>query len=232
MLACGIVLFVVGVGLIVFLTYKHRSTKPALILLPLAIVMIGFPSVQSFKGLGFEMTVAVQAVQSGARAVEEDPRDETAKRQLAEALAKLESNVSPESASAQAAETIAEGHEALGNPERAIQWANVAIRKDPGSETARVVLNRAKVNQALPADLGAPLAAAARSNLTSAARELSSQGNMSPATRLTLAKAQLALGQTNAAKINLQQAVRANTNLLVSPEVLRRLDVRAVRRER
>ena len=216
-------------GLIVFLTCKGRSTKPALVILPLAILMIGFPSVQSFKGLGFEVTVAVQAIEAKTRALEQNPGDENAKRELAEALAKLESNVSPESARADVAATIAEGHNALGHSEKAIQWANVAIRKEPNSETARLVLNRAKVDLLLPADLSAPLQPGARSNLSSATRELSSHRDLSPSTRLTLAKAQLALGQTNAAKTNLQQAVRANTNLMVSPEVLRRLDVRAVR---
>ena len=230
MLLCGIVLFALAVGLIVFLTYKKRSTKPALVMLPLAILMIGFPSIQSFKGPGFEVTVAVRTVEEKARAVEENPQNENAKRDLAEALARLEANVSKESASAAAAESIAEGHEALGHSDRAIEWANVAVQKNPNSATARVVLDRARVSKLAPADLSTPLTPAARSNLTSATAQLSRHTNLTPAARINLGRAQLILGQTNAARTNVQQAVRANTNLVVNPEILRRLDLRNPRR--
>jgi hypothetical protein len=226
MLIGGIVLFLLATGLIVFLSVKKRSTKPALILLPLAILMIGFPSIKSFKGLGFELDVAVQLVEDKARALEENPDDKTAESDLKTALAKLEANVTADSASAQTAETIAKGQEALGNADGAIKWANVAVKKAPNSSTARLVLDRAKVTKSLPSNPNAPLPPTVRSNLASAATQLSTHQNLSPASRITLAKAQLALGQTNAAKANLQQATSANTNLVISPELLRRFNLR------
>lgn len=219
MLIGGIVLFLLAVGLIVFCTSRKRSTKPALAILLPAIVMIGFPGIKSFEAFGFKVEVAVARVEKNAQALEEDPSDESARKELESALSELESNVSTETASANVAEAIAEGHLTLGNSDQAIQWADLAVAKAPNSPSARILLDRAKVSKALPKDTTQPLQPANVSNLTSAVTDLSRHSNLTPAARVTLARAQLALGQTNAATTNLQEATRLNPRLKLDPRL-------------
>ncbi len=225
MLIRGIIPFLLAAGLTVFFATTKRSTKPALVLLPFAILMIGFPAVKGFKGFGFQMEMAVNLVQDETAKVEKDPEDSAAKQSLRAEVDKLEANVTTNTAPAKVAETIAQAHLALGNPERAIKWANAALAKNPDSQPARVVLDRAKVTRLLSPDLAPPPTPSARSNLASAARELSTHPNLTPEARFTLGRAQLALGRTNAARTNLQQAVRANSNLFINPMLLRQLNI-------
>jgi hypothetical protein len=219
MLIGGIVLFVLAVGLIVFSTLKQRSTKAGLVVLPLAILMIGFPAIKNFEGFGFKMEIAVNTVETKSLALEENPNDAAAKRELESALSGLEANMTTNTAPANVAETIAHGNLVLGNHDSAIKWARVAVAKDPNSATARVLLDRAKVSEALPRDSMQPLPPAARSNLSSAVTDLNKHQNLSPATRVTLARAQLALGQTNAATTNLEHAVKTNPKLVLDPKL-------------
>ena len=219
MLIGGIVLFVVAVGLIVFCTLKQRSTKPGLAILPLAILMIGFPAIKNFEGFGFKLETAVSAVTATATALDENPENAAAKKELETALNGLEANVTTNTASANVAETIAHGNLVLGNHDTAIKWARVAVAKDPNSATARVLLDRANVSKALPRDSTQPLPPAARSNLNSAVTDLNKHQNLSPAARVTLARAQLALGQTNAAATNLEHAVKTNPRLVLDPKL-------------
>jgi hypothetical protein len=224
MLVGGSILFLLAAGLLVYCIVKKRPTKPVLVMLPLAILMIGFPSIKHFKGPGFEFETAFNTVETSVRALEDDPTNGQARSDLEAALSKIETQVDVETASAATAETIARGHEALGQSERAFDWATAAVAKAPQAQSARVVLERVRVSRALPTDASQPLTPAARSNLTSAARELSRSTDLSPITRFTLARAQLALGQTNAAETNLNLAVRANTNLLkMDPRMTRML---------
>jgi tetratricopeptide (TPR) repeat protein len=219
MLIGGIVLFLLSVALIIFATVKQRSTKTGLVVLPLAVLMIGFPAIKNFEGLGFKLEVAVSAVETKAAAVEENPDDAAAKKELEGALNNLEANMTTNTASANVAETIAHGNLVLGKHDSAIKWARVAVAKDPNSTTARILLDRAKVSEALPRDSMQPLPPVARSNLSSAVIDLDKHQNLSPATRVTLAKAQLALGQTNAATTNLEHAVKTNPKLVLDPKL-------------
>src|SRR5262249_18139475 len=195
------------------------STKPGLVILPLAILMIGFPAIKGFEGFGFKLEIAVNAVNAQAAALEVNPDDAAAKKELENALNSLEANMNTNTAPANVAETIAHGNLVLGNHATAIKWASVAVAKDPNSATARVLLDRAKVSEALPRDSMQPLPPAARSNLSSAVTDLSKHQDLSPATRVTLARAQLALGQTNAAATNLEHAVKTNPKLVLDPRL-------------
>jgi tetratricopeptide (TPR) repeat protein len=227
MLIGGGILFLVAVGLVVYLTVKRRATKPALLLFPLSILMLGFPSISKFSGFGFELEVAVREVETKARAVEENPNDENAKKELRVALGKVESNVSPGKTSSGAAEKIAAGHEALRDSDRAIEWANAAVKKDPNSARAHILLDRAEVTKALPLNLSGPLTPAVRANLSAATDELAKHhDSLMPEERLTLAHAQMALGNTNAAKTNLQTAVKANPKLAARADLLRKINFR------
>ena len=68
-----------------------------------------------------------------------------------------------------------------------------------------------KVQRANP---NAPVPAEIHSNLTVAVRALSARSSLTPESRLALSRAQLFLGETNAAVATAELAVKGNTNLL------------------
>src|SRR5713101_7053539 len=115
MLIGGIVLFLLSIALIIFATVKRRSTKTGLVVLPLAVLMIGFPAIKNFEGLGFKLEIAVNSVETKAQALEENPDNAVARKDLESALNNLEANVTTNTASANVAETIAHGNLVLGN---------------------------------------------------------------------------------------------------------------------
>lgn len=174
MLIGGIILFLLAAGLLVFFAVTKRSTKPALALLSFAILMIGFPAVKGFKGFGFQMEMEVNLVQDETTKVEKDPENAAAKPSLRAELDKLEANVTTNTAPAKVAETIAQAHVALGDPERAIKWANAALAENPDSQAARVVLDRANVSRLLSPDLTSPPTPVA-ANLVSGSRQFCQQ---------------------------------------------------------
>lgn len=57
MLVGGILLLVIGIALLVYCVIKRRSYKGLLVIFPLAIIMIGFPSIKSFKVAGAEVDI-------------------------------------------------------------------------------------------------------------------------------------------------------------------------------
>lgn len=100
-----------------------------------------------------------------------------------------------------------------------------AFAKAPFSPAAR-----SNANQALDALLftnqSRSLPPDARTNLALALDELHKAPVLTPESRVTMAKLQLALGHTNQAATNLQLALRANTNLIVSPALKRLTAIR------
>jgi hypothetical protein len=224
MLICGIVLFLIGIGILLYQTSKRRSTKTAIAILPFAIVMIGFPAIKGLKLPGVEVETTAQ---SKIDKLESNPDDEKAKAELLALLQKLESQFTTENAPAGTAATLAEGYVVANDPARAEKWAHAALKKDPQSQRARVSLERARVRQLLPADLTGPLTPQGRSDLASATANLSTNPILTPSARLTLARAQVALGQTNAARTNVVLATKANTNLAAGKELLKHLNIRS-----
>ncbi len=93
-----------------------------------------------------------------------------------------------------------------------------AFKDNPDNPTARDNLDRV-LDNSLSAGPAKGLTPEARSNLETVVSEVDRRGRLSPATRMTLSKAQLLLGQTNAATTNLHFAVRQNTNLIVDPKL-------------
>lgn len=212
MLVGGILLLMVLLGLLVYCVMKGRSFKGLLVVFPLAVIMIGFPGIRSFKLLGAE----VELKESYA-AVQNDPDDPAAKARLTQALNKMESLITTNRATADTAESIALGNEALGKTDRAFVWAKAAVRKAPESSSAQTVLDRVKVKRLLPTDPAQPVPPPTRLNLSDAVSELNRHPNLAAESRLTLARAQLVLGRTNDAATNLHLALKQNTNLVVDP---------------
>jgi tetratricopeptide (TPR) repeat protein len=220
MLAAGIVLFVVAISLLVRSSMKGGSIKPAIALLPFAIVMIGFPSIQSFEIGGFKLEEqAVNDIETNTVALQNNSGNDVAKTRLEESLQKWENLVSTNDVSASEAEKIARGYAALGKPDLAIHWVSLSLQKTPDSPTAQNLLARERLAQLLPANPAKPLSPAARAELAAAVSQLSQRPDLSAEAHLTLSRAQLVLKNTNAAVASLHSALKANTNLVVEPQM-------------
>src|SRR6266404_2404014 len=132
MLVCGILLFVFALVCVV----KWRSATLALPLFVVAVIMIGFPSVKSFKLMGAE----IELNQSLA-ALENNPNDPSAKARLEQAVNTLEARVTPNNATPALAKQLARGNEVLGNTKQALKWKTAANEKSLESAKARVKPN-------------------------------------------------------------------------------------------
>lgn len=223
MLIGGAVVLLVGLALLIYLVANKRSTKPALAIIPLAILMIGFPHIKSFEGLGLKIETLVDDVQSKSGQVESNPANEAALAELQAALCNLESKVTTNTATASVAETIARGQAALGHSARAAMWAGVAVAKAPESATARTLLARIHLSEAIPDARTSVLTSDARTELSIRANALGRETNLSPTALATLAHAQLWLGLTNAAASNAQTAVKASAHPWLDPKLLKLL---------
>src|SRR6266567_3627455 len=94
MLVAGIVVFVVALGLLIYCVVTRRPYKAVLFLFVIAIIMIGFPSIKSFKLPGGTEVDLARSLQ----AVEENPNDPAAKARLEAAVAKVnrQPNITPQ----------------------------------------------------------------------------------------------------------------------------------------
>lgn len=92
MLAGGILLFLVALGLLIYFVVTGRSITPVSFLLVLSVIMIGFPAIQSFKVPGAEVQL-----NRDIKAVEANPNDPAAKARLAatEAQVSQQANITP-----------------------------------------------------------------------------------------------------------------------------------------
>jgi hypothetical protein len=88
MLVGGIILFVAALGLLIYSVITRRPFTVAVLLFVIAIIMIAYPKITSFKlPGGIEVELAQQI-----RAVEENPNDQTAKARLAATVAQASQN--------------------------------------------------------------------------------------------------------------------------------------------
>jgi hypothetical protein len=123
MLAGGILLFVVALGLLIYLVTKGRSITSVSLLLLLSIIMIGFPAIQSFKVPGAEVQL-----NRAIKAVEENPNDPAAKARLAatEARVSQQANITPKTRA-----TLAEAQLLLGRRDEAAMNIKSALEAKP-----------------------------------------------------------------------------------------------------
>lgn len=201
--------------LIAALVCLFKRYSPALIitLVVLAIVMIGFPRVTSFKVGGAEVELG-----ASLEANEKNPNDPATQLQVKKALDQFKS-LKPANASPQLAEQIARGNEILGKTDLAVTWAQAATKKDPSSAKARELLHRLQVQKLTPESLVRPVTPQEASNLTSAISELSKHSTLTPESKVTLSKAQLILGQQEEAAANLRSALKEKPKLAEDPKV-------------
>jgi len=215
MLVCGIVLFVVLLVLLVYCVITHRPYKVLLAIFPIAIIMIGFPAIKSFKIAGAEVDLKETLALVG-----KNPGDKGAQQRLGQALAKMERLVTTNNSTAVVAEQIARGNEVLGRTDQAYDWAGAALHKSPDSKTAKELYSRLEIQRLTPANLSRPLTRQANFELTAAVGRFNQQPDLEAESHVALSRAQLALGQTNEAVANLHSAIKGNTNLAADPRVL------------
>jgi tetratricopeptide (TPR) repeat protein len=211
MLVCGILLFVVALVCVV----KRRSATLSLSLFVVAIIMIGFPSIKSFKLMGAK----VELNQSLA-AVEKNPNDANATARVEHATLTLEALTTPNTATAGLAEQIARGNEVLGKTNQALKWATAALEKSPNSAKARELVDRVTVRKFTPTQQPEkPVSPEEQSKLAAAVSQLKQHSDLAPESRVTLSKAQLALGQRDEAAANPNHALKVKPNLKLNPNL-------------
>jgi hypothetical protein len=123
MLAGGILLFIVALGLLIYFVATGRSFTSLSFLFLISVIMIGFPAVQSFKGLGIEVQL-----NRAIKAVEDNPNDPAAKAQLAaaEAHASQQADITPETRV-----TLAKAQLLLGRHDEAAANVKSAVEAKP-----------------------------------------------------------------------------------------------------
>ena len=124
MLVAGIVVFVVALGLLTYCVVTRRPYKAVLFLFVIAIIMIGFPSIKSFKLPGGTEVDLARSLQ----AVEENPNDPAAKARLAAAVAKVnrQPNITPQTRA-----TLANAQLVLGQRDEATKNVKAALKAQP-----------------------------------------------------------------------------------------------------
>jgi hypothetical protein len=124
MLVGGIILFVVALGVLIYCIVTRRSFTAVIVLFVIAIIMIAYPKITSFKlPGGIEVQLAQQI-----RAVEENPNDPTAKARLAATVTQASQNpdIAPKTRL-----TLAKAQLLLGQRDEATTNVKSALKLQP-----------------------------------------------------------------------------------------------------
>jgi hypothetical protein len=124
MLVGGIVLFVVVLGLLIYCVVTRRGFKTVVLLFVIAIIMIAYPKITSFKlPGGIEVDLAQKI-----SAVEKNPNDPVAKARLAAAVAQVsqQPNITPKTRL-----TLARAQQVLGQTGKAKENVESALKVQP-----------------------------------------------------------------------------------------------------
>jgi hypothetical protein len=129
MLAGGILLFVVALGLLIYFVATGRPFRSISFLFLISVIMIGFPAIKSFKVPGAEVQL-----NRDIKAVEENPNDPAAKARLAATVARVsqQRNIAPKThvTLAQAQLLLGRRDEAAANVQSALE-AKPNLKIDP-----------------------------------------------------------------------------------------------------
>jgi hypothetical protein len=130
MLVGGIVLFVVALGVLIYCIVTRRSFTAVIVLFVIAIIMIAYPKITSFKlPGGIEVDLAQKI-----SAVEKNPNDQVAKARLAAAVAQVseQPNITPKTrlTLARAQQLLGQNNKAKANVESALK-VQPRLKLDP-----------------------------------------------------------------------------------------------------
>ncbi|MBN8923569.1 MAG: hypothetical protein BGP10_06170 [Rhodanobacter sp. 68-29] len=221
MLVCGFVLFLFALAAITVMIVQRRDFKAVIVLFVVAIVLMGFPGIQSIK---FSNNL-VEIDRLRAQPTEQiDPQQQ---QQYAQTLAQVEQRAT-NNPLLQA--KVADGYRAIGDLNKGYQLAQAVLQKQPSPQVRATLVPvlTAKLNQVQAATPPTPAPHAAPSGgsvagsaapaavnpdrqrqLATIAAQLQATGVALPAaSHAALARAYVTLGQPRQAQINAEQARR------------------------
>lgn len=228
MLVCGFVLFLFALAAITVMIVQRRDFKAVIVLFVVAIVLMGFPGIQSIK---FSNNL-VEIDRLRAQPTEQiDPQQQ---QQYAQTLAQVEQRAT---GNPLLQAKVADGYRAIGDLNKGYQLAQAVLQKQPSPQVRATLVPvlTAKLNQvqaatpptpAPPAGSTAPHAAPSggsvagsaapaavnpdrQRQLATIAAQLQATGVALPAaSHAALARAYVTLGQPRQAQINAEQARR------------------------
>ena len=207
LLGCGVAFFVVLLFAFMRYVVKGKAVGGLFPFFFIPLVMIGFPGIQKIQ-----FDKAKVEIETKSREVEARPANTQARKELEE---KLESVSQRTKDDPETAITLAKGYAALGKTDQGLDWAVKAAQSKPNAPEVRktiVDLSAQQISKSVPPPTPTGIQPVTdpqeKARLTRAVEELKKQPELTPEARLTLAQGQAALGQTEAAKTNADQAVR------------------------
>lgn len=157
MLVCGFILFVFALAAIMVMIVQRRDFKMAMGLIVLAIVLMGFPGIQTLK-INKDM-VELDRIRTQPQA----PTDPAQKQQAQQVLADLERRAAD---NPQLQAQVSDGYRAIGEVDKAYDLARSVLREKPSAQVQATLVPvlTAKLNQVQAnAPIAAPPPAAAAS---------------------------------------------------------------------
>jgi tetratricopeptide (TPR) repeat protein len=137
LLVLGVVLFLVLVIMLIISAMQGRSIKALLLFFVLPILMIGFPAIRKVKldKDGFE-------IDKLALVLAQNPSDEAAKKKLEALVSAIKPRANE---SAQALVKVARAEAVLGQPTKAVDTLDQALKRNPELTIAKDLKARLKV---------------------------------------------------------------------------------------
>lgn len=204
LLILGVVLFVAILVAFLRQVFTKQPYGGLLAFFVLPILMIGLPSLQSFKIAGIEADLAAKT-----QAVQQDPTDQQARSALQQDAQALSSR--PVTNAATNA-NLAEAQFALGNEQAAKLNLQKALQADPNLPAAQDVKRKIELSDKLatlvPQVEAAPANDAARRELNQTVGELSHVRVANPNTVAQMAQAYAVLGRAQEARQHLDVAAK------------------------
>lgn len=220
LLVLGVVPFLVAVRALIQKIRTEGSLFGPLAILPFVLVFVGYPSVQAVQ---FNNAVSTSiGLVSGPGDMRMLPEQE-------KAAAKSAAIVAARGETPQMQALAANAYRALGATKKAYRIAQPVLAKDPPSAVrqALVPVVTARLEQITPADPAeARVSAERRREIATVAEQLQAQTATLPAaSRLALAKAQLALGNRQSAEAHAEAALRLDPQIVINPALKRAIRV-------
>jgi hypothetical protein len=207
LLGCGVAFFIVLLFAFMRYVVKGKAVGGLFPFFLIPLVMIGFPGIQKIQ-----FDKAKIEIETKSKEVEAQPANTQARKELE---VKLESVSQRTKGDPQTAITLAKGYAALGKTDQGLDWAVKAAEEKPNAPEIQktvVDLSSMQISKSVPPATPTAITPVTdpreKARVTRAVEELKKQPELTPEARLTLAQGQAALGQTEAAQANADQAVR------------------------
>jgi len=216
LMVLGVILFIV---LVIGFLYQimHKQSIGALLgFFVVPILMIGYPSVQSFKLVGVEV-----GLQQATDALHADPANPAARQALEQQVAQLRNRSFSDPV---ILTSLSKAEFALGNEQTAKDTLNKALQANPTLPAATALKAKITSVDQLPALTSKvesnPTDQKAKDELNQAVSTASQQPIANPAALLKVAQAQAVLGDKAKAEENTAIVQKINPKLVMAPKVM------------